>query len=90
VQLFPFPFPFAQSSPSSVAQSSSPSTLKSDGDGAFVLAFGAQVGLGFDGFSISITAPVAGSIFLTGDAAPNEPNFSLSIACSYSTTDCRL
>jgi hypothetical protein len=50
----------------------------------------AQAELGFGGFSISITAPVAGSIFLTGDAAPNEPNFSLSIACSYSTAACRL
>jgi hypothetical protein len=41
----------------------------------------AQAELGFGGFSISITAPVAESIFLTGDAAPNEPNFSPTAAC---------
>jgi hypothetical protein len=47
------------------------------------LAQPTQVEPSFGGFSISITAPVAGSIFLTGDVAPDEPSFSLSIACSY-------
>jgi hypothetical protein len=50
----------------------------------------AQAELGFGGFRISITAPVAGSIFLTGEAAPVDPTKRLSTACSYSTAACRL
>jgi hypothetical protein len=59
-------------------------------NGGALFWHGGEAELGFGGFSISITAPVAGSIFLTGDAAPDEPSFSLSIACSYSTAACRL
>ena len=40
--------------------------------------------LGCGGFSISVTAPVVGSIFLTGEAAPDEPSNSLSSVCLYS------
>jgi hypothetical protein len=38
----------------------------------------------------SITAPLAVSILLTGEAAPEEPTFSLSSPCSYSAAARRL
>jgi hypothetical protein len=49
-----------------------------------------QVELTCDDSNISITAPVAGSIFLVGDAAPNEPSKNLSRSRAYSAAVCRL
>jgi hypothetical protein len=46
-----------------------------------VLVRATQVESVCGGFSISITAPVVGSIFLTGEAALDEPSNSLPSAC---------